>query len=232
LRGRPHELEAGSVFCYGPGVACRIRTDPDLVLTKVFVDVAGADAEDLLDQAGLSPGEYQRVARIVELSEVFDGMCREGLRHGPDVHAIVATYFRLLLLKARAHRVRAQPGGTQRLETFLRCRQFLQDHYLRFTSIETAADELGLTPSYLCRLFREFGERSPYQFLLRARMNHALDSLMLSGGCVKRACYESGFRDPAHFSRLFKQIHGLSPRALVAGTLRLPGYSQRDPPEG
>ena len=173
LRGRRHELEPGSLFCYGPGVPCRIRTDPEYVLTKVFVDVAGTEAEDLLGQVGLTPGQHCRLARIVELSEVFDGMYREGLRHGPDVHAIVATYFRLLLLKARDTASAPQPGGTQRLETFLRCRQFLQDHYLQFTSIEAAAQELDLTPSYLCRLFREFGERSPYQFLLRVRMNHA-----------------------------------------------------------
>ncbi len=51
-------------------------------------------------------------------------------------------------------------------------------------------------------------------------MNHALDRLLLSGGRVKQACYESGFTDPAHFSRLFKQVHGLSPRELAARTLR------------
>ncbi len=61
---------------------------------------------------------------------------------------------------------------------------------------------------------------SPSQFLLRVGMNHALDRLLRSGGRVKQACYESGFTDPAHFSRLFKQIHGLPPRELAARTLR------------
>ena len=79
---------------------------------------------------------------------------------------------------------------------------------------------MQLSPSYLCRLFREHGELSPYQFLLRLKMNLALDRLLLSGGRVKQACYESGFTDPAHFSRLFKQIHGLSPRELATQTLR------------
>ena len=40
------------------------------------------------------------------------------------------------------------------------------------------------------------------------------------GWSSQAACYESGFTDPAHFSRLFKQIHGLSPRELAARTLR------------
>ncbi len=64
------------------------------------------------------------------------------------------------------------------------------------------------------------GELNPSQFLLRLRMNHALDRLLRSGGRVKQACYESGFTDPAHFSHLFKQIHGLPPRELAARTLR------------
>jgi len=172
----------------------------------------------------LKPGQYLRILGTMELGELFEGMHRETTRHGPAAAAIVAAYLRLLLLKVKARRVPGRSFKGQeallRQETFLRRRQFLQDHYRRYPSIEAAADALELSPSYLCRLFREHGDLSPYQFLLRLKMNHALDRLLLSGGRVKQACYESGFTDPAHFSRVFKQIHGLSPRDLAARTRR------------
>ena len=224
LRGRHHDLEPGRVFCYGPGIPCRIRTDARQPLTKCFVDITGPEAPRLLIEAGLKPRHCLRILGTMELGELFEGMHRETTRHGPAATAIVAAYLRLLLLKVKARRVpgRSFEGQAARLrqETFLRCRQFLQDHFRRYATIEAAAHALELSPSYLCRLFREHGELSPYQFLLRLKMNHALDRLLLSGGRVKQACYESGFTDPAHFSRLFKQVHGLSPRDLAARTLR------------
>ncbi len=114
-------------------------------------------------------------------------------------------------------------GGTARHETFLRCRQFLADRFGEHPNVESAARELGLTPSHLCRLFREHGEASPYQYLLRLRMNRALDLLLSSGGQVKQTSYACGFRDPSHFARLFKRVHGLSPRELIARTGRAVG---------
>ncbi len=224
LRGRRHELEPGAVFCYGPGILCRIQTDARQPLTKYFVDITGPEALCLLKQSALAPGQCLRLLGIMELAELFEGMHRESTRHGAQATEIVAAYLRLLLLKIKARRVpgRSLKGqvASLRQETFLRCRQFLQDQFRQYPTIEEAALALELSPSYLCRLFREHGELSPYQFLLRVRMNHALDRLLLSGGRVKQACYESGFTDPAHFSRLFKQIHGLPPRELAVRTLR------------
>ncbi len=82
LGGRRHELEPGAVFCYGPGIPCRIETDPRLPLTKYFVDITGPDTPALLARATLAPGQYRRILGVTELAELFDGMRRESTRHG------------------------------------------------------------------------------------------------------------------------------------------------------
>ena len=218
--GRRHPLRPSSVFCYGPGVAYTMRTDPKHLMTKCFVDFAGSEARDLLDRASAPPGRRLQVFNALELSEVFEGLYREGMARNRDAPEIAALYLRLLLLKIKALRVPSRASGAVRLKTFQRCRQFLLDHSLRLATVEDLGRELKLTPSYLCRLFREHGEVSPYQLLIRSRMNHALDRLILADGRVKQACYESGYTDPDHFSRLFKKVHGLPPSELAAKMLR------------
>ena len=208
-------LVPSSVFCYGPGISYQMRTDPEHVMTKCFLDFAGAEAGELLARASASPGARLQVFNALELSEIFEGLYREGMRQGRDSQEVGAAYLRLLLLKIRALQVSSQPGSRARLETFRRCRQFIQDHARDYATAEELARALNFTPSYLCRLFREHGEISPYQFLIRARMNFALDRLILAGGSVKVACYQSGFTDPDHFSRLFKKVHGLPPSELA-----------------
>jgi AraC-like DNA-binding protein len=215
IDGRRFPFHPSSVFCYGPGISYRMRTDSTNVMTKCFVDFTGTEAADLLARASLRPGQWVQVFNVFELSDIFEGLYREGTHQGDDSPEIAAVYLRLLLLKIKAQLVPSRASSSVRLKTFLRCQQFIKDNALRFPTIEGLAEALKLSPSYLCRLFREYGEISPYQLLIRTRMNHALDRLILGGGCVKQACYESGFTDPDHFSRLFKKVHGLPPSQLA-----------------
>ncbi len=220
LAGRHHRLGPAAVFCYGPGVRCRIRSDPADPLVKCFLDIAGADAAEAMAVGRLRPGRLAGVTSPAELSEVFDAMHRDATRPIAEAHPLAAAYLRVLMLKIRAGRAPLRAHGTARQETFLRCRQYLRDHFRDHRDVESAAAATGVTATYLCRLFREHGEASPYQYLLRLRMNEALDFLLASGGQVKQTSFACGFRDPSHFARLFKQVHGLTPRELVARTGR------------
>ncbi len=216
LAGRHYELGPATVFCYGPGIPCRIQSNSENPLVKCFLDARRGPSASMPAYWVPRPGVVTRVASPAELSEVFDGLHREAVRRSRESQAFAAIYLRLLCLKIRAGRSPAPAAGSARHDTFLRCRQSLRDHFRDHLSVESAAGRLGVTPSYLCRLFRENGEISPYQYLLRLRMNHALDLVLASGGLIKQASYSCGFRDPSHFSRLFKQVHGLTPRELLA----------------
>ena len=71
-----------------------------------------------------------------------------------------------------------------------------------------------MNPPYLCRLFRRYDQQTPYQYLMRLKMNAAAERLQDPGALVKQVAAELGFGDPFHFSRVFKSIFGLSPEAF------------------
>ena len=56
-----------------------------------------------------------------------------------------------------------------------------------------------------------YDNQSPYQFLLRLKMNHAAELLQKSGTLVKQVAEECGFKEPFHFSRVFASVFGVSP---------------------
>jgi hypothetical protein len=116
-------------------------------MTKCFVDFAGAEAGDLLSRASVQPGRLLQVFNALELSEVFEGLYREGMRQGPHSREIGAIYLRLLLVKIRAMDVPSGEVNPVRLETFRRCRQFILDHFRRYATIEYLARALDLSPS-------------------------------------------------------------------------------------
>jgi AraC-like DNA-binding protein len=68
---------------------------------------------------------------------------------------------------------------------------------------------------YFLRAFRTRVGRTPRQFQEFRRMERAMH-LLESGASVGTAAAEVGYADPYYFSRMFKRIMGLSPRAHMA----------------
>jgi AraC-like DNA-binding protein len=46
-------------------------------------------------------------------------------------------------------------------------------------------------------------------------MTIAAEHLIEHGGLIKEVAARVGFDDPYHFSRAFKAVHGVAPRALL-----------------
>ena len=157
-----------------------------------------------------------RLAGRGEIRSVLEDLIREGQRPGPRAGEICSVLFELLLLKtadamARGHHDDEGPAR----ENFLRCKDLIDARAERFATLEDIAAEARLDVSSVCRLFRRFQGISPYQYLLRRKMNLAAELLVEHGTLVKEVAQRVGFADPYHFSRAFKSVHGVSPRALL-----------------
>ena len=124
-----------------------------------------------------------------------------------------------LLLKIAATAIPFGDSGSPAFSTYRRCRQWMEEHLLELNSLEQIAQQCHLDPAYLCRLFQRFDHQSPYQYLLKLKMQHATRRLQIPGVPVKEVGDELGFADPSHFSRAFKKQEGLSP-AQFAGSIQ------------
>jgi AraC-like DNA-binding protein len=81
---------------------------------------------------------------------------------------------------------------TKAFATFQQCRQHIDQHSLRLRTLEQIATECHVNNAYLCRLFRRYDKQSPYQYLLRLKMNHAAERLQRPGALVKRLKHHAG----------------------------------------
>jgi AraC-like DNA-binding protein len=211
LKGRRHELRAGRLFCYGPGNAQEITTDRDEPLVKYFVNFAGHDARACLRAAGLAVGGITQVFAPNELAVVFDELIHNGIKGTRQSAAICARLLEVLMLKIAETSAPSEAVESQAFVTYQHCRQHLREHFLRLRTLEAAADECHVNVAHLCRLFRRFDHQSPYQFLLRLKMNLAAERLHEPAVLVKQVAEEVGFGDQFHFSRVFKSVFGVSP---------------------
>ena len=211
LQDRSYDLQPGRLFCYGPGIRHQIATDPSQPLLKYFVDFAGTRARALVRDGQLAPGRTIQVFSPHEVQAGFEELIRNGLKGTRFSARICATLLECLVLKIAESQVPLEAIETQAFATYQQHRQHIQEHFERLRSLDQIAQECHVNAAYLCRLFRRYDHQSPYQLLLRLKMNLAADELQKPGALVKQVAERVGFVDPFHFSRAFKSVFGLSP---------------------
>jgi AraC-like DNA-binding protein len=209
LGNRDHVLHRGIAFAYGPRIPHAISTHQTERLSKYYVDFLGVGAVRFLQQCGIHPGDALEVGDPERIELAFARLIQAGATHGPNRARITLLQLEILLLELSATRLDS-PAQNQSYQTFIRCRDYIDQHFLEIQTAEEAADACHLDPAYLSRLFTKYAKESPYRYLLHKKMTHAAD--LLDGGqkIVREVAAELGM-DPFHFSRVFKRVLGVSP---------------------
>ncbi|MGJ4851994.1 response regulator [Bacillota bacterium Meth-B3] len=83
--------------------------------------------------------------------------------------------------------------------------------YAQRLSVNSLAQEVYLTPTYLCVLFKQQTGKTINEYITLERIRHAKDLLTDSGILLYDVCFMVGYLSPSYFSKLFKKYTGLSP---------------------
>jgi len=214
LSRKSFALQPGRLFAYGPGIPHHIIGNTEAPLVKYFVDFAGTNAQDWMDACGLSPGRVSDAFPANALQPLFDELILAGSKVQHGSADLCAKLLECLMLRIKGSRTPLESTKTLAFTTYQQCHRHIENHCLRLRSLEQIARECHINNAYLCRLFRRYDNQTPYQYLLRLKMNHAAERLQQPTALVKQVAEESGFTDPFHFSRVFTSVFGLSPTSF------------------
>ena len=110
---------------------------------------------------------------------------------------------------------RPQPAATSKMSDYYikEAVNFIEQNFQNNISIEDVAAVCGINRSYLGRIFRTSTGRSPQEFLIQYRMTKAAELLKLTTLSIGDIGSVVGYENALHFSRAFKNVYGVSPRA-------------------
>jgi AraC-like DNA-binding protein/mannose-6-phosphate isomerase-like protein (cupin superfamily) len=224
LAGRRWELTPGAILALPPWQPHLPIVDPASRRT-VYVDVR------VVDRPGLAMAQYLR-ARDDRPFQHCPGpeftAAVERLRAAADAPAaslggvMSAVWALLALLDAEATPAgpaHAAPAGDVRLRVV---EAFMQEKLAEPLTIAALAHAAQLSTSQLTRLYRHHMDCAPMQRLRRLRVERATQLLRSGTLSIKQIAALCGFADPNHFSRVYRQDTGRSPRAQRAGTSERP----------
>ena len=108
------------------------------------------------------------------------------------------------------------PGGAQAHPIVRRTVEYIADHFDQPLSIQSLADELGISPSYFSSLFSKCMGVGFHEYLTRFRMEEARQLLTATRYPINQIAVTVGYADQSSFTKAFKRVTGITPYQLRA----------------
>ena len=97
-------------------------------------------------------------------------------------------------------------------EYFQKIKEYIQEHMAEALSLQKVSREMGVSQTYLSRLFRKYENSTFNNYLTALRMEKA--KVLLKSGdriYVKDVAEQVGYKDQFYFSRIFHSYTGVRP---------------------
>lgn len=91
-------------------------------------------------------------------------------------------------------------------------KEMLQQVYNKSLDFSAMACQIGVSPSHLLRLFKQYTGVTPRQYILRLRIDKACALLRQTNARILEIAYHTGFQSLSNFHRCFKEQMGVSPK--------------------
>ncbi|MEF3305231.1 AraC family transcriptional regulator [Paenibacillus sp. GYB003] len=127
---------------------------------------------------------------------------------------LMAFYDMLIFIYSRCERQleKAARPASEKERSVREVVSFIEHRYAEDITLDRLEKQVYRSKQYLAKIFREATGMTIIDYLHRRRINHAKLLLSLDRtSSVTDVCYEVGFKNLSHFSRLFKEQEGVSP---------------------
>ncbi len=213
-RGGPARVSAGDLLVCPPALRTSLVQDADGQWAEVYLTIDASvwtpmeatgvvDVQRAVWSPGVDPALVEQFERVHHI-----------LRHGSDAdqpRALLAAH-ELLLMARELDRHRAGAGELTPLIAQA-CAMLTSDFDER-TSVDHVARRLGIGYERFRKLFRKHVGTSPGDYRIRRRIDRAKALIAQEGLSNQAVADRLGYRDAFTFSKQFKAVVGVSPKAF------------------
>ena len=92
---------------------------------------------------------------------------------------------------------------------------YLNENYMYDLSMEEIASYTGRSLATFKRDFAKVSDLSPRKWIIQRRLEAAHDLIRSGKKKVTEACFDVGFKNLSHFSKIYKETYGTAPSSLL-----------------
>lgn len=170
---------------------------------------------DRYEQEGIDFLQLQE--RMMKLLWIISRVLSEiGVEPDMPVYSFKATDFRQIRAESihlleRLRQSYEEHNAALEADTIQQIKQYIIDHSHEDISLEAIGREVGLSPIYISKIFKEQLGVNYINFLTDCRIEKAKKLMRDPEKSLKEITFEVGYHDPNYFSKVFKKICHTSP---------------------
>ena len=211
-----HQVQANQFFILPKNSPHAYGSDPDNPWSIYWIHFTGALATDyfdyLMSKDSLAP---RMVFPSEERNQLFDEIIRYGSMINNLDSVIYANNCLYNYLASFKNSIFSNSDEDKEKTTLIeRCIKLMKENLDKNMNLFEIAQLMDVSISHLSALFKDRMHDSPYNYYLFLKVQRACYLLWNTELPVKAIAAELGYEDPYHFSRVFKNTMGLSPKAF------------------
>lgn len=132
-------------------------------------------------------------------------------------HSRVRPYFRLCAVRRLEEAANVLMEGARRSKNLHKqsavdqVKSYIEEHYAKKWGLQDVADHVAMSRSHLAILFKEETGMTIWTYCISVRMRKARDLLLTTSLRSYEIANRVGYENSVHFSRIFKEYHGINP---------------------
>jgi len=195
--GDVYILPIGDTHCY--------YSDPINPWRKIWFNASGPLFDELCNVYNISGKYVFRSLDAYDLMKKMLDICGEGIYSPNEVNARAALVLLEIVMLIADHESEAIDEDAKKLRTYLDL------HITEKVSLAALADQIFKSESQALRIFKKAFNVTPYDYLIKSKINLAQRLLRGSTLSIRDIAYRVGFNDEHYFSNIFKQKCGVTP---------------------
>lgn len=210
-----YNVKSGQGFMLFPHQICTYIADSELPWEYTWLEFDGLKVKEFIETAGLTMNTPIYRPRHKDIAQQMTNEMLYIASHSQEspLHLIGHLYLFLDYL-AKSNSSPIQTQGNRMRDFYIKeALSFIEQNFQNDISVEDIAAFCNLNRSYFGKIFRDTVGKSPQEFLISYRMSKAGELLKMTSLSIADIGNAVGYPNQLHFSRAFKNVYGVSPRA-------------------
>jgi len=210
---RTWELQSGDVVVRQPGAEYVTWSNPSSPLRMDVAVIAGSESTSVLESGLGQVPAVVRPARLEQVTAAYAVLFNAARVGGPFAPELCRHLFQAYLVTMRAGLAGHGLEG-RGYAVFSRACRYIDEHADSLSSLPPVCRAAGVGMAHLSRLFQRYLGETPRTYLMRRKMQVAVDLLAGDGVSVGETAEALGFATPFAFSRAFRRVTGRTPSSV------------------
>lgn len=204
--GQEYRLHKGQFFLICPEQLTFYKADVDEPWLYRWIEFNGSFAPLILKSAGLS--EDNPIFTDDDRTSTGSALLKILSRQNMEFEVLMSLFWNFIFTITKG----AKNTSLKPAEGYIGLAEdYIKMNAYKKIAVGDVADYIGIDRSYLCRLFKEYKNMSPQEFILTLKLNMACRYLENKNLSVAEVAQSIGYNDAHVFSKAFKKQFKVSP---------------------